>query len=90
MALPDETAVREWCRIDDGQFDDVLPMMISGATNMASHITGRNYLNEVMPDNVQMWCAAVVSHWLSNPDAQAKNEIAPFLDRMLDSERKYL
>jgi len=87
MARPDEDVIREWCRVDDGIFDDVIPVMIAGATRMASHITGHNYESVDMPENVQMWCAALVSHWLTNPDAQAKNEIAPHLERLLDSER---
>lgn len=90
MALPDEDVIREWCRLDQGQFDDVLPVMIAGASRHASHITGRDYATEDMPENVQMWVAAQVSHWITNPDALAKNEVSPYMLRLLDPDRLYL
>lgn len=90
MAQPDEDTIRQWCRLDGGQFDDVLPLLIAGATRHASHITGRNYESESMPENVQMWVAAQVSHWIANPDAMAKNEIAQHTMRLLDPDRRYL
>lgn len=95
MAAPTVDFIKTWCRVDGAEFDDILPVMIASATASASQETGHDYATEAMPESVQMWCAAQVSHWLSMPDAavspsgnnQQKNI---FLDGLLDPHRLYV
>ncbi|WP_028310977.1 head-tail connector protein [Derxia gummosa] len=87
MPAPDLALVKSWCRIDGTEFDGQLPTMVTAATAMASHETGIDYLTEEMPEAVQQWCAAVVSHWLSNPGSEAAP--SPFMARLLDPHRTY-
>ena len=95
MAAPTTEFIKAWCRIDGNEFDAILPAMIASATASASHETGHDYSTEAMPESVQMWCAAQVSHWLSSPEAA----VSPsgnnpqknlFLDGLLDPHRLYI
>ncbi len=91
MAAPDIDLIKTWARIDDTSFDAILPMMITGATGLASHACGVDFVAEIMPESVQMWVAAQVSYWVNNPDAAAdrKTEQSPFLNGLLDPHRTY-
>lgn len=91
MAAPTTEFIKAWCRIDGSEFDAVLPAMIASATASASHETGHDYSTEAMPESVQMWCAAQVSHWLSSPEAAANVQSHKnlFLDGLLDQHRLY-
>ena len=91
MAAPPTEFIKAWCRIDGNEFDAILPAMIASATASASHETGHDYSTEVMPESVQMWCAAQVSHWLSSPAALAGGDSKknPFLDGLLDPHRLF-
>lgn len=91
MAAPTTEFIKAWCRIDGNEFDAILPAMIASATASASHETGHDYSTEAMPESVQMWCAAQVSHWLKNAEATTEKSIlkTPYIDGLLDPHRLY-
>lgn len=95
MAAPTTEFIKAWCRIDGNEFDAILPAMIASATASASHETGHDFSTEIMPESVQMWCAAQVSHWLAMPDAAvlpagSNPQKNLFLDGLLDPHRLYI
>ena len=92
MPAPDITLVKAFCRVDDESFDPQLPTLINSATDMASHITGRDYRTEVMPAAVQQWVCANVASALKDVDALTTGMIVntnPLVDRLLDPYRTY-
>ena len=90
MAAPTIDFIKSWCRVDGAEFDAILPVMIASAVTGASKETGHDYSAEDMPESVQMWCAAQVSHWLSNPDAFGNAvEKNPFLDELIYPHKLY-
>ena len=88
---PDSQFVKDWCRIDGADFDNILPALIESATAQASHETGVDYSTEAMPEPVKVWCAAQVAHWIANPEASTVRalSVSPFLGGLLDPFRTY-
>jgi hypothetical protein len=89
MAIPDIDLAKQVCRIDGTDLEDVIEMSLRGATAMASDVARVNYEAVDMPPNVESWVLAVTAHWMANPEALAKNELSPGLQRLLDSVRKW-
>lgn len=91
MPKPTDSLIKVYCRIDGSEFDAILPTMIDAATALASHETGVDYTTAAMPEAVQQWCAAQISHWIDNPSAASDKQMhkAPYIDRLLDPYRSY-
>lgn len=92
MAAPENALIKSWCRIDGTEHDAVLPTLIASATAVASHEVGVDYTTTVMPESVQIWCAAQVAHWIANPEAAVEktSQRNLFLNGLLDPHRVYL
>lgn len=88
---PDTAYVKAWCRIDGTDFDTILPGLISTATILACHETGRDFINEAMPEPVQAWCAAQCAYWINNPESGGDKKVmpSPFHLGLLDPYRTY-
>ncbi len=91
MAAPETALIKTWARIDGTEFDTILPMMIASATALVIQETGVDYLTVAMPESVQQWCAAIVAHWINNPDAASDKTLvpSPFLGGLLDPYRQF-
>jgi hypothetical protein len=90
MPSPSLDFVKQWARIDGGEFDVLLPVLIDSATATASHETGRSYDVEDMPAPVQQYVAVMVAYWVNNPDAaESKAAPNPHLVRLLDPYLTY-
>ncbi len=94
MPAPTIDFIKAWCRVDGDEFDAILPAMIASATAGASSETGHDYSVETMPESVQIWCAAQVSHWIATPEAAvlasgSNQQTNLLLDGLLDPHRLY-
>ena len=91
MAKPDLQVVKDWCRISDDAFDNVLPVLIDSATALAVHETGIDYFTEYMPPPVETWVSAQCAYWVDQPAAatEARMVKSPFIDGLLDPYRSF-
>jgi len=83
--------IKQWCRIDGNEYDQILALNISAAIALASHETGVDYTVNPIPASVQQWIAAHCAYWIDNPGLATGRDlqVLPYVSRLLDPYRQY-